>query len=426
MSPGEQAKEAGRANSVEPRPRRGSKEFAAPQPTLADVLNAVNGLRDDNAKALAEIAATNGRVSKVEERVAEVEKATADLEVKMDQVDLEIDNKIEKKVEEKMNGLIEQNLNTYVENKVKQAVEEAMKEKFPEPKKSQKGNQPDYSFRVPVSEKVKQILPKPRDKADKRVQMAFQDLLASAEGQKRTFVVGMKDEKDAEGKTILPEVPFKTIFKSFFRGIRYKQDEPTTAASNKLPIIRFVVHPDDVHQTKMIIRERGREMRLLGWWAAQESPKDLRDMESNAVKFFVEAKNICKDLKRVWLQAEDGFVKAASVPILPVFSIPKDKTKWPLLAPILLKMVEDIRDQDWLSRQKKPKAVNPMLYEQWGDITDPPEAAAVESSDGEDSDESEASDEDSSSGEEEEKKGRGESTAATGENQDEVMKDLGS
>jgi hypothetical protein len=235
----------------------------------------------------------------------------------------------------------------------------------------------------------------------------------------------MKNDMDTEGVPIPPTVPFKEIFKRFFHGIRYMQEEPTTAQSNKLPIIRFVVHQSDVHQAKMIIRDRGREMRLLGWWAAQETPKDLRDMEANAVKFFVKAKEVCKDLKRVWLQAEDGFVKAASVPILPVFSVPKDTSLWPKLAPILLKMVEDIREQDWLTRQKKPKAVDPKLYGEWGDVTDPPGASNSESSDS-DSDKSGSY---SSAEEDEDIEKNGADRGANGrprEVQDEIMKEPGS
>ncbi len=396
------ASSTGRASSLERRNQRsgGLKEA---QPTLADVLNAVNALRDDNARTLNEISATNGRVGAVEDRLTKVETATQELEVKLDAVDLEIDSKIIEKVDEKVDSLVTEKfaekLNAQIAEKVQVEVEKAVNERMKElaGPSSYQQVQPRQAFRLkpaPAMKNLQKILPKPKDKVEKRVQIAFQDLLASAEGRKRTFVVGMKDDVDTSGKRILPEVPFTEIFKRFFSGIRYQQEEPTTALSNKLPLIRFVVHPSDVHQAKMIIRDRGREIRLLGWWAAQESPKDLRDMEANAVKFFIEAKNTCKDLKRVWLQAEDGFVKAASVPILPVFSIPKDKSKWPLLAPILLQMVENIRDQDWLSRQKNPKSVDSKLYELWGNIVDPQQASP-------DSD-SKSSDEGSSSGDDEE------------------------
>jgi hypothetical protein len=211
-------------------------------------------------------------------------------------------------------------------------------------------------------------MPKPKDKSDMRVQAAFQDLLASAEAQKQTFVLGMVEEFDTKGVQIPPEVPYQEVFRRFFGNIRFDAAAPTEQVSNKLPIIRFVVQRDDVHQAKMIIRDRNREIRLLGWWVAQESPKDLRDMNSNAIKFFKAAKETCPELKRVYLQAEDGFVKFAYTPLLPVFSIPADKSKWPRLAPVLWKMVDEVRNVDWLSRQKKPKSVSAALYEEWGDI----------------------------------------------------------
>jgi hypothetical protein len=386
-----EAQPAGRSSSLERR------QGAERQPTLQDILQAVNGLRDDNAKALSEIAQTNGRVTKVEDRVTKVETATSDLEVKVDGLDLKIEQmvdekisemvnsgQIDEKLEEKLDGTLEEKIDGKISEKLDAKLDAALEEKInakvrqalEEQKQKEKGQRIKQTSCSPVPstlpKKLSQLLPKPKDKADVRVQAAFQDLLAAADVQKHTFVMGMKDDKDTQGKQILPELPFTEIFKRFFNSIRYTRDKPTTAMSNKLPLIRFVVHPEDVHQTKMIIRDRGREIRMYGWWVAQESPKDLRDMESNAVKFFIEAKTTCPDLKRVWLTAEDGFVKAAGVPILPVFTVPKDKSKWADLAPVLLQMVEDVRSQDWLGRHRKPKAVNPKLYERWGEITDPP------------------------------------------------------
>jgi hypothetical protein len=142
-------------------------------------------------------------------------------------------------------------------------------------------------------------------------------------------------------------------------------------------LVRFVVHPDDVHMCKLVVRDRGREIRSLGWWAAQECPKDLRDMEMNAFRFFGEAKKACPALKRYYLEAEDGFVKVARVAILPVFCVPTDKGKWPRLAPVLNRMIESIHADDWVSRFKQQKSVDPKIYEEWGDIVDPPQTQQV-------------------------------------------------
>jgi hypothetical protein len=95
-------------------------------------------------------------------------------------------------------------------------------------------------------------------------------------------------------------------------------------------------------------------------------------MEMNAFRFFGEAKKVCPALKRFFLEAEDGFIKVARISILPVFCIPTDKGKWPRLAPILLGMIESVHDGDWVSRFKQKKSVDPNIYEEWGDIVDPP------------------------------------------------------
>jgi hypothetical protein len=408
MSPGSgQA----RSNSAS---RRGSQDK---QPSIADVLQAVNALREDNSKTLEAIATTNTRVSRVEERLTESEKATHDLEVKVDAFDLKIsDQNLEELINQKIAELVDGEIVKCVEEKigskeqfhadvrklvsdsvvaalgeklagkVKELVEAELQKRSmthfaDEPRLRARSPEklfPSFSRSTTPSIRVlPQVLPKPKDNSDVRVQAAFQDLLASAEAQKQAFVIGMVDEKDDKDRQILPEVPYEEIFRRFFGNIRFDAAKPTVQVANKLPIVRFVVQRDDVHQAKMIVRDRNREMRLLGWWVAQESPKDLRDMNSNAIKFFKVAKETCPELKRVYLQAEDGFVKFAYTPILPVFSIPTDTTKWAKLAPLLWKMVDEVRNVDWVSRQKKSTSISSSLYDEWGDIVDPQSGGAT-------------------------------------------------
>jgi hypothetical protein len=159
----------------------------------------------------------------------------------------------------------------------------------------------------------------------------------------------------------------------------------------------------------MTIHDRGREIRNLGWWVAQESPKELRDMETNAFRFFMEIKKKhaekCPALKRHYLEVSDGFLKVGGVPLLPVFKIPTDTEKWGQLAPILHKMICEVMASDWVSRFKKPKAVSQALYDEWGEITEPSgeeqwESVSDQGSDGPESD----GDSDSSENENTEKK----------------------
>jgi hypothetical protein len=116
---------------------------------------------------------------------------------------------------------------------------------------------------------------------------------------------------------------------------------------------------------------------------AQESPKELRDMETNAFRFFMELKkkhsDKCPALKRHYLEVSDGFLKAGGVPLVPVFTIPKDVGKWPKLAPILSKIIDEVMSCDWVSRFKKPNPISQALYDEWGEITEPKETEDWES-----------------------------------------------
>jgi hypothetical protein len=361
---------------------------------MADLLKAINEFRVESATKTDELTEAvkeaAGRLTTVENRVTSVENAQGELEAKVDAVDLKVDNFEEKasqmvadEVSEQFRDFLEKNTGELEKALVKTA-EKVVTEKlgvFVE-KKVQESLQ-KHAPQLPVFSGTQQKhrqkipMPRPRDNTDKKLQMAFNDLLTAAEVRKQTFVIGVVENLDDNGKRLPPKVTYQEILSRFFFNIRYEASEPTTAASNKLPLVRFVVHPEDVHTCKLIVRDRGREIRSLGWWSAQECPKDLRDMEMNAFRFFGEAKKICPPLKRYFLEAEDGFVKVASVPLLPVFCVPVEKGKWPLLAPILLRMIEDVHAGDWVSRFKDQKSVDPKLYEEWGDVIEAPVPASA-------------------------------------------------
>jgi hypothetical protein len=136
------------------------------------------------------------------------------------------------------------------------------------------------------------------------------------------------------------------------------------------------VHPEDVHIMKLRVRDQWRAAKDVGWWFGQESPVDLCQMQTNAFRFIMDAKQHCNELRRFYLEAEDGFIRYSHVPFLPVYLVPTDKELWPLLAPILLKMVRSIKMEDWVKRFKGVKKLNPTLVQDWNSVLREPQRAA--------------------------------------------------
>jgi hypothetical protein len=142
----------------------------------------------------------------------------------------------------------------------------------------------------------------------------------------------------------------------------------STARSNGLPLGKVFVHPDDVHLMKLRCRDIWRTVRDLGWWIGQENPADLRQMEVNAFRFIMEAKNVCVELRRYYLEAEEGFIRYARVPFLPVYLVPDDQEKWPELADVLWRMVQTIQSKNWVTRIRGVKRLDRKLLDEWNSV----------------------------------------------------------
>ncbi len=220
------------------------------------------------------------------------------------------------------------------------------------------------------------------------VHKAFEELLQDQEARKNSFLVGEVERKAEDGVQLRPAIPYSQVVRESFDGVRYKLGPLSTARSNGLKLGKVFVHPEDVHLMKLRCRDTWRATREMGWWIGQENPADLRRMEVNAFRFIMEAKNTCVELKRYYIEAEEGFIRYARVPFLPVFLVPEDQEKWPELAPILGKMVQSIQSKNWVTRFRGVKKLDPRLLEEWNSVSGTLDVSSSEDSehDGEESD----------------------------------------
>ncbi len=201
-----------------------------------------------------------------------------------------------------------------------------------------------------------------------KIHAAFNELLRAAETKKGTFLVGVVEKITESGAKICPKMKYQAFVGRFFHNVRYEIGPLGTAQSTGMPLGRVQVHPSDIHTMKIRIRDQWRLAKDLGWWVGQETPMDLREMQVNAFRFIMDSKTHCAELRRFYLEAEEGFIRFAKIPFLPVYLVPSDKEKWPELAAILLTMVLSVRTSDWMQRFKGVKKLNRALLDKWNEV----------------------------------------------------------
>jgi hypothetical protein len=96
-------------------------------------------------------------------------------------------------------------------------------------------------------------------------------------------------------------------------------------------------------------------------------------MQTNAFRFIMFSKKVCDELRRYYLEAEDGFIRFARVPFLPVYLVPTKEAKWKDLSRVLLKMVRSVRGRDWVDRFRGVKELEPELIAEWNHILKRPD-----------------------------------------------------
>ncbi len=318
---------------------------------LSEVLKLCKETKEDTTKmqtsldaVVKEVAAVKTQVDKVEERVNKIESDSANLvgrveklETARRETDEEIEARLEKKILDKLRAQYPQLADPKVST-------------------STRGTRPP----IPG--------PSMGGKVGNKVHEAFQDLLRAAEARKNSFLVGVIEQYTESGAQLRPTLRYDQVVRRFFRGLRHEMGALGYAQSTGMPLVKVSVHPDDVHEAKLRVRDRWRETRDFGWWVGQENPPDLRQMQANAFRFIMASKKSCGELRRYYLEADEGFIRYARVPFLPVYLVPTNKAKWSALGKVLLSMVQSIRDRDWVDRFRGVRELHPALIAEWNAI----------------------------------------------------------
>ncbi len=115
-------------------------------------------------------------------------------------------------------------------------------------------------------------------------------------------------------------------------------------------LVRFCVPPKFAVDFRAKLQEVRGAISGYGWWISQENPADLRAMYTVTNNFLKFAKNDKPALKPFFLTVERGWVFFHDAPIVPVFLIPSDTSKWADLAKLLLPKLQRADRVDWFVR----------------------------------------------------------------------------
>jgi hypothetical protein len=199
------------------------------------------------------------------------------------------------------------------------------------------------------------------------VEQRFESLLKEAKALKTIFVIGKVPKAR-------PTISLSTLLKRHFEQVGAK----LLPAVGKMRTRRFSVPEDNVDQTRDIIRMYNMAIRDLGYWIVQDAPPALRKMNSNAYAFFKMAKSIYQPLRRSRFEAEGGYVTVDDQPFLPVYMVSTKKSKWKALAALLMELVADASDNDWLEMAVEPMKIPDDFVDKWCAILQRDEVQGLE------------------------------------------------
>jgi hypothetical protein len=359
-SPGKGGKQAGRTRST-------SRGRPTQEETIAKILDLCKNTNEEVSKIREKLETTASELTKVKEKVEDVqgriesvEKDSTETKTKIAELEKR-QAEMEEKLEERLLAKLQSRVN------VSSPPFSRLENSSLQPSGVTRSAMPLEKTMVATAKIVPEA--RLREESGKKIHDAFQELLRAAETRKQTFLVGVVEKINENGCQMRPQLNFRLFVNRFFDGLRFEEGKLGRAQSTGLPLGRVTVHPDDIHTAKLRIRDGWREAKDLGWWVGQESPIDLRQMETTAFRFIMETKTMCDGLRRFYLEVEDGFLRFQGAPFLPVYMVPANKELWPALAEVLLKMVQSIRSLGWLDRFRHDlRKVEPGLLDEWSCI----------------------------------------------------------
>jgi hypothetical protein len=188
------------------------------------------------------------------------------------------------------------------------------------------------------------------------VQSRFEALLEQARVSQNIFAAGHVKDK-------VPSFGIKKMTEIYFS----KANPRCLPKLGSTKVWRFSVDEEKISLTKNIINTQIMAIRDHGWWVQQDVPLPLRQMYSTCFAFFKRVKDLHDNLRKWFLNADDGYVVLDLVPVVPVYLVPKNTDKWVPLAALLNELVAGLVQTEWMDSVKKPIIVPNDFIEKWCD-----------------------------------------------------------
>jgi hypothetical protein len=197
------------------------------------------------------------------------------------------------------------------------------------------------------------------------VDAKFQNLLKQASAMSGCYAAGHVPADPVTG--VRPSVkPFKQVIATYFPGFKLK----VLASTGASKIVRFAVEPNpqgdvSLQNFETVLKSSIISIRGDGWWFQQELPPTLRQMYSNAYKFFKETKTEYPLIRPFMLDVVGGFVTIDETKVVPVYLVPKNKAVWKQLGGVLQNVVASFLTMDWLDSMAGKLTVEQSHVDEW-------------------------------------------------------------
>jgi hypothetical protein len=198
------------------------------------------------------------------------------------------------------------------------------------------------------------------------VDVKFQNLLKQASSMSGCYAAGHVPADKITG--IRPSAkPFKHIAATYFPNFKLNIIASTSASK----VIRFTVESQQSHgdapteNFETVLKNCVIAIRGDGWWFQQELPPTLRQMYSNAYKFFKETKSDYPLIRLFVLDVADGYVTIDETKVVPVYLVPKNKSVWKDLGGVLQNIVASFLTMDWLDSMAGKLSVEQSHVDEW-------------------------------------------------------------
>ncbi len=197
------------------------------------------------------------------------------------------------------------------------------------------------------------------------VDVKFKNLLKQASAMSGCYAAGHVPADPITG--VRPSVkPFKQIVATYFPGFKLK----VLASAGISKIVQFTVEQNPQGDTpspdfEAVLKNSIISIRGDGWWFQQELPPTLRQMYSNAYKFFKETKSEYPVVRPFMLDVVDGYATIDETKVVPVCLIPKNKAVWKQLGGVLQNIVASFLTMDWLDSMAGKLTVEQLHIDEW-------------------------------------------------------------